>query len=405
MYATSSLSGIMLAVLTMIPHSVSAQAQTPNLDATPDGIRIATFNVSLYGKVSGEIRKRLSDRDDAQAKKIAAIVQSIRPDILLVNELDYEAESGPARLLAENYFAVGQESGSGTLEPIVFDHLYSARSNTGIDSTIDLNNDGKLGSGNDAWGYGVYPGQYAMTVFSRFPIDRNAIRTFQKLKWKEMPNALRPKFPTGDPYYNDSVWSKLRLSSKNHIDVPIRVGDRVIHILGSHPTPPVFDGQEDRNGCRNHDEVEFWNRYLSGDPETSSWIIDDAGTAGALNASADFVVLGDLNADPNDGSGRREAIRSLLAHRRVADITPSCDKADLSERARKHKGSGDLRHKTADFGRNGFMRVDYVLPSRTLHPTDAGIFWPNSSDPRHPWISASDHRMVWVDLDLSGKNP
>jgi len=35
------------------------------------------------------------------------------------------------------------------------------------------------------------------------------------------------------------------------------MGGQVIHILASHPTPPVFDGVEDRNGRRNHDEIRL----------------------------------------------------------------------------------------------------------------------------------------------------
>ena len=53
-----------------------------------DHLRIATYNTSLYGKVAGQIRQRLSDGMDSQAEKVAAIVQTVRPDILLVNDKD-----------------------------------------------------------------------------------------------------------------------------------------------------------------------------------------------------------------------------------------------------------------------------------------------------------------------------
>ncbi|PAY19875.1 endonuclease/exonuclease/phosphatase [Rhodopirellula sp. SM50] len=349
-------------------------------------LRIATFNASLYGKRQGQVRERLSARDDLQAKRIASIVQTIRPDVLLINELDHEPDAAPARLLAENYFAVPQNTGQNTadgegdgkLSPIVFPYFYSAPSNTGIDSTLDLNNDGQLGSGNDAWGYGIYPGQYSMTVYSRFPIDTASIRSFQKLRWKDLPGAIRPLDPaTGQPYYDDATWSKLRLSSKNHIDVPIQVGERLIHVLASHPTPPVFDGPEDRNGARNHDEIEFWNHYLSDDDSANTWLIDDDGRAGPLDADASFVVMGDLNADPIDGSGRREAIIRLLNHPRTRDVQ---------------------QNKTADFGRNGLMRVDFVLPSKDLNVIDSGVFWPTGDAPQSTWIKASDHRLVWIDV-------
>lgn len=366
--------------------------------ANAEDIRIATFNVSLYGTQAGEIRERLSDTGDRQAKRIASIVQTIRPDILLINELDYEPDSAPAKLLAQNYFGVAQQNadGSGKLEPIDYPYLFSAPSNTGVDSTLDLNNDGKLGTGSDAWGYGVYPGQYSMTVYSRHPIDAANVRSFQKLRWSEMPSALRPIDPeTKESYYDDQTWSALRLSSKNHVDVPVRVGDRVIHVLASHPTPPVFDGAEDRNGCRNHDEVEFWNQYFV---DSSDWIKDDSGVTGGLASGSHFVVMGDLNADPIDGSGRHEAIRKLVGHPLVAQVEPKCSMADAAERVKDHKGNADIRSKTADFGRNGFMRVDFVLPSRSLDVVESGVFWPTRSDLRSDWIKATDHRMVWIEI-------
>ena len=408
-----------LSIATFLVPEVTAQTSSTETPMT-ETLRIATFNVSLYGKRQGEIRERLSDRDDLQAKRIASIVQTVRPDVLLINELDHEPDAAPARLLAENYFAVPQSTadGDGKLSPVSFPYFYSAPSNTGIDSTLDLNNDGQLGSGNDAWGYGIYPGQYSMTVYSRFPIDTASIRSFQKFLWKDLPGAIRPVDPrpvdlsphasarghaapldhasawhqgvdfdtsikstgrpaTGQPYYDDATWSKLRLSSKNHIDVPIQIGDRVLHVLASHPTPPVFDGPEDRNGARNHDEIEFWNHYLSDDDAADTWLIDDDGRAGPLDADASFVVMGDLNADPIDGSGRREAITRLLNHPRTRDVQQS---------------------KTADFGRNGLMRVDFVLPSKDLNVIDSGVFWPTGDDPQSKWIKASDHRLVWIDV-------
>lgn len=364
-------------------------------------IRIATFNASLYGKKAGEIRERLSDRDDLRARRIASVIQTVRPDVLLVNELDYEPGSAPAKLLAQNYFAVAQTNSTddGQLKPIDYPYLFSAPSNTGIDSSMDLNKDGKLKTGNDSWGYGVYPGQYAMTVYSRFPIQAAEIRSFQNFLWKDMPDALRPVDPkTGSPYYDDTLWSQLRLSSKNHIDVPIQIGDHVLHVLASHPTPPVFDGPEDRNGARNHDEVQFWNHYLTDNAASKNWLIDDAGNSGGLDQDARFVVMGDLNSDPVEGSGRRDAIKKLLGHERVNDTQPKASKADAAERASWYRGPSDVRSKTADFGRNGLMRVDFVIPSRNLSVVDSGVFWPPKSDPKSRWASASDHRMVWIEV-------
>jgi endonuclease/exonuclease/phosphatase family metal-dependent hydrolase len=353
-------------------------------------LRIATYNTSLYGKVAGQIRDRLSDGKDSQAEKIAAIVQTVRPDILLVNEIDYDSDAGTAKLLAEKFFAKAQ----GELKAIDYPFIYAAPSNTGIDSEFDLNNNGKKREPNDAWGFGAYPGQYSMAVYSRYPIDEQAIRTFQNYRWSELPKALRPVDPdSDDSYYDEETWKSLRLSSKNHIDVPIVINQRTIHVLASHPTPPVFDGPEDRNGCRNHDEIRFWVDYLAG--KDSKHLIDDQDRPGGVAIDASVVVMGDLNSDPADGDGRQQAIKSLLSHQRLQDPRPT----SKGGAERKADGKGGPDYDTARF-RHGNMRIDYVLPSRDLKILNQGVFWPTENSDDFRLISASDHRMVWIEVEL-----
>lgn len=365
-----------------------------------ESIRVATFNVSLYGKKAGEIRRRLSNRGDDQATKVASIVQTIRPDILLINELDFEPNGKVAILLTKNYFSEPQKSADGNsrLKPIDYPHIYSPPTNTGLDSGLDLDGDGQTSTPNDAWGFGNYPGQYAFSIFSRYPIIENEIRTFQKLRWSVFPDALKPIDPkTKQPYYPDEVWQRLRLSSKNHVDVPVQIQSTRLHILASHPTPPVFDGPEDRNGCRNHDEIDFWNHYVN-DPD-AKYFVDDKGSVGGLGQNKRFVVMGDLNSDPVDGSGHRDAILSLMQKTHSQAPQSVGAQVDNSENQAEH--SGDPSHNTADFGKNGNMRVDFVLPSRRgLSVKNSGVFWPHQSDPRHVWLRASDHRLVWVDLNI-----
>jgi len=139
-------------------------------------------------------------------------------------------------------------------------------------------------------------------VYSRYPIHAKDARTFQKFLWKDMPGALLPDDPaTAAPadWYSPQELAIFRLSSKSHWDLPIQVGDRLIHFLVSHPTPPVFDGPEDRNGLRNHDEIRLWADYVT--PGRGDYIYDDAGGEGGLERGEHFVIAGDQNADPRDG--------------------------------------------------------------------------------------------------------
>ena len=299
----------------LLHQELLAQNRTQPQDETGgDTIRIATFNASLYGKQAGQVLSRLRGGKNRKAIDLASIVQSVRPDILLINEIDYDNEGKTVDVFGNEYLEIGQNG----LSAIQYPYRFAVPSNTGQRSMLDLDGNGKSTDPNDAWGYGVYPGQYAMAVYSRFPIVESELRTFQNYRWSHLPNALRPTFPeTGQPYYTDKVWKQLRLSSKNHTDIPIQVGKRVVHLLASHPTPPVFDGPDDHNGCRNHDEIRFWTDYLAG--PSSTYLIDDKGKAGGLPDQALFVIAGDLNSDPESGDSRRSAIQALLKNNKLLD--------------------------------------------------------------------------------------
>lgn len=362
--------------------------------------RFATFNVAMNRANAGELLAELRGGVSVQGKRLAEIVQRVQPDVLLLCEVDRDDAAAAAAVFAREYLAVSQNG----LRPIDFPYSFCPPVNTGEASGQDLDGDGKLGGPGDAYGYGAFPGQYGMVLLSRHPILLDRVRTFRLLPWCAMPDALRPQ-----GHYSDAQWRALRLSSKTHADVPLGIGDpqrggRVVHALCSHPTPPVFDGAEDRNGCRNHDEIRFWVDYLT--PDRAAWIVDDEGRTGGLAPDADFVVLGDLNCDPEDGDGQRAALRSLLVHPRVLDPTPRSAGGD--EQSKRQFGvnaqhGGDPRLDTGDFadahGQGpGNLRVDYVLPSRTLPVARSGVFWPAGREPGAALVEVSDHRLVWVDV-------
>lgn len=365
-------------------------------------IRVATFNAAMNRKSQGELSEGLR-KGDPQAAKIAEIIQTISPDIILINEIDLDPHS--VDLFATNYL---NKSSNPSHQPWQFQ--FSAPVNTGVDSNLDLDGNGKLHEPNDAWGFGAYPGQYGMAVFSRFEIKAEQARTFQLLRWSQMPNALRPMHPPSDTtpeksFYPDPIWNQLRLSSKSHWDVPIQIGNQTLHLIASHPTPPVFDGPEDRNGCRNHDEIRLLIDYISND-ESGNYIVDDQGAVGPLKSDADFVIVGDLNSDPIDGDGQAQAIRKLLDHPRIAKYpTPksqgAIEAAETSGGANL-KQHGDPAHDTGDFNDKnpGNLRIDFVLPSSNFKVLDSGVNWPSkaTSPEAHSLANASDHRLVWVDI-------
>lgn len=377
---------------------------TPASGEDTVSVRIATFNVSMeagnylpQGAVPGgrELPERLVDGSHPQIRGIAEILQRVRPDIVLLNEFDHFEQPEAAVLpFLHRYLARGQNG----QQPLAYPYFYTAPVNTGFPSGHDLNRDGRIDdSGQDAFGYGLYPGQYGMLILSRYPLLADSARTFRHFLWRDMPDNLMQSMhtPEGEPWYDETVQGIFRLSSKSHWDVAADIDGRRLHLLASHPTPPGFDGPEDRNGRRNHDEVRFWVDYISGG-EQAGYIVDDADGRGGLRGGR-FVILGDLNASPVEGDARPAAIRSLVAHSKVNDDAPPTSAAGAAASpGNRHAGSH-----TASWG----LRADYVLPSRAgWSVTDSGVYWPGPGEPARALVesraASSDHRLVWVDLVL-----
>ncbi len=384
---------------------------------TTNTIRFSQFNASLNRNAEGRLVSDLSNPDNAQAKAVAEIIQRNNPDVLLINEFDYDPEA--VRLFRQNYLGVSQNGAS----PVDYPYFYIAPSNTGIASGFDLNNDGTVvttpgapGYGDDAFGFGNFSGQFGMLLLSKYPIDTANVRTFQNFLWQDMPESLLPTIidTSGISWYSPEEQDALRLSSKSHWDVPVKVNGETIHVLVSHPTPPTFDGPEDRNGKRNHDEIRFWADYIT--PGKGDYIYDDGGKKGGITTGSRFVIMGDQNADPFDGDSFDNAIRQLLQNPNInTNFTPTSlgglQQAVLQGGANaNHKGNPSFD--TADFADTvpGNLRVDYVLPSADLKITNSAVFWPLNTDPTFPLVGtfpfpSSDHRLVFADVQAGATEP
>ncbi len=333
----------------------------------------------------------MAEKGDPQIAAVISVIQKVRPDIILINEIDYDADGVALGLFVD---ALGKGGA-----PIDYPHTFLAPTNTGEPSGVDLTGDGRRNGPGDAYGYGRFPGQYGMALLSRYPIDQAASSTFQNLLWRDFPDAILPIKEDGSPFPSVQAHATARLSSKSHWDVLIETPEGQLRIFASHPTPPVFDGPEDFNGKRNHDEIRFWEEYLQGTPLSS-----DNGLR--VYDGTPFVILGDLNADPKDGDGRVEALASLLAHPLVHDPSPRSLGAVAAGEAQGGANTlhnGDPALDTADWNDErgpGNLRVDYALPSQSFRVTDAGVYWPAPGDTDYALLEASDHRLVWVDVEL-----
>lgn len=367
-----------------------------NFTSPTKKIKIATFNVSMEATnyqseesivYSNKVLiNELKSGQSKQIKNIAEIIQRVRPDIILLNEFDYidDFEDG-VNAFKKNYLGVSQNGFS----PIEYPYFYLAPVNTGIRTPFTDKN-ARL----THFGFGHYPGQYGMVLLSRFPIIKDKVRTFQHFLWKDMPDNLMPLDENGTSWYSNQEQKVMRLSSKSHWDVPIQICGNQLNILASHPTPPVFDEKEDRNGRRNFDEIRFWKDYIDG--KSDSYHYDDNGQQGGIEEPTSFIILGDLNASPVEGESYPGAINQLLQHKSInQNLNPSSKGGAANKPDNKHA----INH-TAEWG----MRVDYVLPSVDLKATDTKVFWPILDDEvAHLFAdrkALSDHRLVWLEIEV-----
>jgi hypothetical protein len=306
------------------------------------------------------------------------VVAQTHPDILVLTGFDYDYGLEALGAFAARIAAAGGPD---------YAHRFALRPNTGMPTGLDLDGDGRLGGPGDAQGFGDFSGEGGMAILSRFPLD--PATDYSAFLWRDLPGALID----GAGLSPDAA-AVQRLSTTGHWAVPVALPDGTrLTLLAYLVSPPVFDGAEDRNGRRNHDETAFWSRLLDGDLPFPA-------------PQPPYILAGDANLDPADGDGRPEALLRLLDDRRFTRTDPVS--AGGPEAARAQGGvnagqAGEAALDTADWPEEngpGNLRVDYVLPSADLTVTRSGVFWPAEGQPFADVAGASRHHLVWVDLDL-----
>jgi hypothetical protein len=336
--------------------------------ATAETLRIATWNAGLDRTGPGLLVQDLAKGDDPQLAAVARVIVALDADVLLLTAVDYDRGGVALGLLAEQLAKAGVD----------YPHRFAFRPNTGLQTGFDVDGNGRIGDPRDAQGFGLFSGHGGMAVLSRLPVDVAAARDFSGFLWRDLPGAMIPEGV--DP----GLLAIQRLATTGFWDVPVLTETGPIHLLAWHATPPVFDGPEDRNGKRNHDEATFWRLFLDG-------------ALPIPPPDAPFVLLGDGNLDPADGDGLREGgMTALLAHPGLQDPAPRGD------HGRTEPGhAGDPALDTTLYDDIGGLRLDYVLPSAELTVTASGVLWPGPDDPlADDLAAASRHFPVWVDITL-----
>lgn len=313
-------------------------------------MRLATYHTTLSGRGPGLIVRDILRMEDPVAATVAVIVAA-DADILALQDVDFDATGVAVSALVAALAEAGLD----------YPHHLALRPNTGWPTGHDLDGDGRANGPRDAHGYGRFNGQGGMALLSRYPLGD--VQDFSGMLWRDLPDSRAPGVTP------EAALPVLRLHSVGAWDVEVLTPSGPLHILTSHASAPVFDGPEDRNGLRNADEVAFWQTYLDARTET-----------------APFAILATLNVDPERGEGLRDELAEFLAYPALQDPAP--------------QGPYGLATADWDDPEPGDLRVDYVLPASTLRVLDAGVIWPQDGPLAEAVAEASDHRLVWVDVDF-----
>lgn len=359
------------------------------MEKSEDDLRVATLHADITAEASAEqpvenLIAALRTGNHTQARAVAQTVQTNAPDVLVLTGVTYDQEQQIAEEL-RTYLSAGQRTETGLDYP----YMFTAPTNSGSESGVDLDGDGTIGGAGDAIGYGEYPGQYGTVVFSKHPIVEDEVRTFQKFLWSDLPENSMP-----EDRFSELESSVLRLNETSLWDVPVEVEGQTVHIIAT----AVASQHEDADTSRGDDIRRVLADYVSG----QAWYLyDDEGETASLSPGTPLVVAGVPAAEGVPAEG----LSALLDSPVLQDTAP----AVVSEvPAAEHPGgseegeAGATRHIPGAQDR----RTSYVLPSEVLDVSGSGVFWPGEDERGHEVVNpdsayALDDRLVWVDLTIS----
>jgi hypothetical protein len=93
---------VALSLLTFDGAAMAARGDGAGRSGDERSARFATFNASLNRAAEGELVADLSTPDDPQAQAVAEVIQRVRPEVVLLNEFDFDAQGQAARLFQDN---------------------------------------------------------------------------------------------------------------------------------------------------------------------------------------------------------------------------------------------------------------------------------------------------------------
>ena len=355
-------------------------------------LRVATLHADLVTdgtspQAAQQLVSSLQTGNHVKARVMARTVQMNAPDVLVLTGVTYDDAEQIAEQLRSLYLAAGQDG----LDGLNYPHMFTAPTNSGQQSGADLDGDGMIGGPGDAIGYGDYPGQYGMIVFSKHAIVEDGVRTFQDFLWRDLPGG---SMPTG---YSELEESILRLQEASMWDVPIEVPGESEHV---HVIATALAAEE---GAATHtSRAEDIRRVIADYVSGSAWYLsDDDGVTGGLGAEDRSVVAGmPMLSAEEEAEGQSPLLDAPVLQdpqpRAVTD-EPLTERSGAAEQTDEHA----TRYVPGDRDR----RSSLVLPSAGFSVSDSGVFWPGEGEYGHAVVDPDssfslDDRLVWADLTV-----
>jgi hypothetical protein len=362
----------------------------------PLRLRVGHFNIRECST------DKIINPQDEELTAAAEVIARFAPDIVDINELQYDIENLPVAGMPGVPMPAVQGAFDGGAQNArrLADRVQANNPDAQYNDTLTtLGNSGFYWQGDTLGessfvlrGWGEWRGRHNTGVLSRYPILRDQVRIITDFAWEDLPGnsiaamtaATGIAVPSGFPLFEKSL----------NI-IPIQVEEHVLYLVLLHPVPPAFEAI---NPYRNHDELLGLSLFLQGAlPGVEP-----------LPADAKYIVMGDLNADPEDGDGSiAGAIEQVIDNPAVVAWFPSGAgfKGQNGQYNTYLSGCGyDDGSVVTDPSTRWQMQLDYILPAPSIGtPLEGAVFWPDHEQNRPDFdlaCRASDHKFLYADIEL-----
>ncbi|MEZ4872358.1 MAG: endonuclease/exonuclease/phosphatase family protein [Bdellovibrionales bacterium] len=339
-------------------------------------LRIVHYNIKELNsfKILNQAKQQGS-----QLNAVMGIVSSLRPDLLSLNEIQYDLPNVPdagfqssgenLNILAPLFGMAGATSvfypantgmKSCPRPEELTDELKEAFQQRRYDCPAVTNGAYILENPSaedrilfsDPVNFGMFPGQYSTGLLSRYPIKKQII--ISEVRWKDVnPDLDLSQFTDGN---GNPLPEDMELFDKNFNHVVMDFQGAPLNVILLHTVPAFgFGNERTPNFQRNLDQLRFLQWYLG----SASTGIGPLEGIEPLAEGASFVAMGDWNVDRDSDNLGAAAI------------------ADLQSEFKMWKSDRQITYLGSSFAPQGFTaQLDYMLLSHDLQVREGFVYSP-----------------------------